>query len=113
MSSVAESRQRRKLRVRKKIHGTSLRPRISVFRSAKHCYVQAIDDDKGKTLVGVRDTDQKADSKNSKWFALGAVMGEALVKKRLKSAIFDRGAYKYGGRLKDIADGIRSKKINF
>lgn len=105
-----ESRIRRKKTVRKKISGTADRPRVSVFRSNKHIYVQAIDDVAGVTLVALADTKVKGD-KTERSLSVGEQVGELLKKKKISSAVFDRNGYKYHGRVKAVAEGLRKSGI--
>ena len=101
-------------RVRKRVEGTSERPRLSVFRSNKQIYVQLIDDLAGRTLVAASslETGLKDDKKTT----AGAV-GEAIAKKAsasgIKQVVFDRGGYKYHGRVQALADGARSGGLDF
>lgn len=103
----------RKKRIRKKISGTSQKPRISVFRSNKHIYAQAIDDLKGKTLASVQDVKEKASikpiesAKNT-----GKTLGTTLKKLKIENVVFDRGGYKYHGRVKAFAEGLREAGIS-
>jgi large subunit ribosomal protein L18 len=103
--------KRRKLRVRKKVFGTKSRPRLSVFRSNKYCYVQLIDDKKGETLVGVslkeiKEAHQKKNKKEGA-FEVGKILAEKAKEKKIKKAVFDRAGYKYHGRVKQVAEGAR------
>ena len=103
------NRSRRRLRVRKKIFGTGKRPRLSVFRSNKHIYAQIIDDIKGKTLVAVSDLGIQKGKKTKiqKAFEVGKKVAEAAKKVKIGTVVFDRGGYKYHGRVKNIAEGMR------
>jgi large subunit ribosomal protein L18 len=110
-------RIRRKKRIRKKIRGTSNRPRLSVFRSNRHIYIQAIDDDKNVTLIASSDLKLKkadlAGTKKEIASKVGTLFGKALKAKKIKEVVFDRGGYKYHGRVKELADSIRSEGIIF
>ncbi len=106
-----EHRKRRQRRVRKKIMGTAERPRLAVFRSNKHIYVQAIDDISGTTLVsastmetGLRGgaTSTVAGAKQ-----VGQLVGQRAKQKNIDSVVFDRGGFKYHGRIAAIAEGAR------
>jgi len=105
------NRERRKLRVKKKVFGTSDRPRLSVFRSNKYSYGQIIDDSKGKTLVGLSLKDirnmHKSKTKRDASLELGKKIAEKALKKKIKKVIFDRSGYRYHGRVEQIADGAR------
>jgi len=105
------NKDRRKLRVRKKVFGTSDRPRLSVYRSNKYSYGQIIDDTAGKTLVSVSFKDirdfHKSNVKNEASFTLGKKLAEEALKKKIKMVVFDRNGYKYHGRVKQVAEGAR------
>ena len=114
------ARVRNKAHVRKKISGSSDRPRVSVFRSANHIYGQAIDDIKAITLVAVSSLEKevkeqiKGHSGNKSAAQLvGKALGEKLKAKGLDSIVFDRNGYLYHGRVKSFADGIREAGIKF
>ena len=100
---MAQRIQRHK-RVRSKVVGTSNRPRLSVFRSNKYVFLQLIDDSKGETLASIR-----SDSA----FDAGKLLAEMAKKKNIKEAVFDRGGYVYGGRVKQVADGAREGGLKF
>jgi large subunit ribosomal protein L18 len=109
-----EKRIRRKLRVRLKVFGVALRPRVSVFRSNRHIFAQIIDDNKSETLVSASDVELKSDGKKSEVSAkkqmatkVGELLAAKALKKKIKSVVFDRNGYKYHGRVKDFADGLR------
>ena len=110
-----EERLRRHARVRRKISGTAETPRMSVFRSLKHIYVQLIDDVKGVTLCSAS-TEQKdvakAVEKLTKTEAAKAV-AEKAVKLGIESVVFDRGGYLYTGRVQALADGAREAGLKF
>ncbi|MDP3015070.1 MAG: 50S ribosomal protein L18 [bacterium] len=110
-------RERRKKRTRAKIHGTAEKPRLSVFRSNRYTYVQLIDDEKGKTLVGASSREikkSKIKSQESK-VALAGQLGELIAKKAVEKgigkAVFNRGNYKYHGRVKAVAEGARKEGL--
>lgn len=104
------------MRVRKKIFGTSEKPRLSVFRSAKHMYAQIIDDTKGVTLVAAS-TSGKESVKGSSNVAgakkIGEMIAEKAKAKNIETVVFDRGGYKYHGRVKALAEGAREKGLKF
>lgn len=104
------ARQRRHRRVRGKISGTAERPRLNVFRSAKHIYAQIIDDVSGKTLCAASSLEKGFGSHGGNAEAAAAV-GKAIAKKAadagIKTVVFDRGGYVYHGRVKALADGAR------
>ncbi|MBK6586394.1 MAG: 50S ribosomal protein L18 [Coprothermobacter sp.] len=118
-TSRAELRRIRHKRIRKHITGTAERPRLCVFRSSRHIYAQIIDDENGHTLVcastlekelrdqikGLRKTEQAA--------AIGKVIAQRALEKGIKSVVFDRGGYKYHGRVKALADASREAGLEF
>ncbi|MDY7027844.1 MAG: 50S ribosomal protein L18 [Spirochaetota bacterium] len=109
-------RRRRKLHVRKHISGTSDRPRLSVFRSSRHMYVQAIDDVNNTTIAAVSTMagelkDLKNNVENAK--KVGMAIGEQLKAKKIKTVVFDRNGYPYHGIVKNIADGAREAGLKF
>lgn len=110
------SRERRHLRVRKKIHGTPERPRLSVFRSLKHMYAQVIDDVNGVTLVAASTMDPQFEGYGGNAQAAKAV-GELVAKrcqeKGIENVVFDRGGNLYHGRVKALAEGAREKGLKF
>ncbi len=96
-------RQKRKARIRAKVTGTALRPRLSVFRSNTAVLVQIIDDTKGVTLLAKRVSGKnKAAGKT-----LGTQIAEMALKKGIKTVVFDRSGYRFHGTVKEIADGAR------
>lgn len=108
--------QKRKARVRGKLHGTAKRPRLSVFRSNKHMYLQVIDDDAAKTLVAANDLQKavktkKGDTKTDIAGGVAQHLAENLTKKKIKQVVFDRGSYRYHGRVKKVAETLREKGI--
>jgi len=109
-------RNRRSARTRARIVGTAERPRLSVFRSNRYTYAQLIDDTKGKTLVSasLKDLGAKAVGKKSELAAqIGEVLARKAAEKNIVQAVFDRGAYKYHGRVKALADGARKGGLKF
>lgn len=112
-------RVRKHVRVRKKITGTAERPRLSVFRSAKHIYAQVIDDISGNTLVTASTLDEaikgKLDYSGNKGAArkVGKLVGEKAVEKGIKQVVFDRGGYLYHGRVQELAEGAREAGLEF
>lgn len=114
-----EARYRRHLRVRRKVQGTSLRPRFSVFRSLNHIYAQVIDDTQGRTLVSAStlDPELKKDSedksKGERAGVVGALLAKRALEKGIKEVVFDRGGYKYHGRVKALAEAARQGGLKF
>jgi len=114
--SKTARRSRRKRHIRKKIVGTGQRPRITVFRSLKHIYVQAVDDSTGRTLAAASSLNDElvtslADPENGGKVGLSVAVGKALASRlkeqNVEGAVFDRNGYLYHGRVQSIADGIR------
>ena len=118
-----ERRARRKKRVRKKIFGTPDRPRLSVYRSLKHIYAQIIDDTRGHTLVSASSLSpeirerweelKKEGGKTAIARAVGELLGKRAVEAGIKKVAFDRGGFKYHGRVKALAEGARSAGLEF
>ncbi len=102
------ARKARKIRVRLKVRGTTERPRLAVFRSAKHIYVQVIDDTKGATLVSASTVADKVDGKGkARAAAVGKLIAERAKEKGVEAVVFDRAGYRYHGQVKELADGAR------
>jgi large subunit ribosomal protein L18 len=104
---------RRHTRVREKVRGSASRPRLAVFRSLAHIYAQLIDDDAGKTLVAASSVEAK-DGKGKKAElakAVGTQLGERAKAKGIGEVVFDRGGYRYHGRVKALADGVRAAGV--
>jgi large subunit ribosomal protein L18 len=110
-------KKKRKARVRAKIKGTAKRPRLSVFRSNRGTYAQLIDDGKGQTLVAASEKEIKKEASGKVKVARAGLVGELLAtkaaKKKIKKAVFDRGAYRFHGRVKALAEGARKKGLSF
>ncbi len=115
----SEMRRRRHKRVRKKVFGTPERPRLSVFRSNKHIYAQIIDDTKGHTLVSASTLDKELRERLEKTWdktaarEVGKLIGKRALEKGIKKVVFDRGGFKYHGRIKELADGAREAGLEF
>jgi len=107
--------KRKKRRQMAKIRGTKDRPRLSVFRSNKHIFSQIIDDKEGKTLVAASDKEieKTKREKSERAFMLGELIAKKASKKAIKKVVFDRGRYKYHGRVKALADGARKAGLKF
>src|SRR2546421_11307697 len=107
----ASRRNRRHLRVRRKVVGSAGRPRLVVFRSSKHIYAQLVDDTRGVTLVGAADSSEgieiEGKGKTAKSFALGRLIAARAKAKGITTVAFDRGGYQYHGRGKAVAGGGR------
>ena len=105
----------RQIRVRAKMKGTSLKPRLSVFRSNNHIYAQVIDDKAANTIVGV--SEKQIEVKDLKRIEAAKELGKLIAKKalakKITQVIFDRGSYKYHGRVKAVAEGAREGGLKF
>lgn len=110
-------RQRRHLRVRKKVAGTTARPRLVVYRSLKHIYAQLVDDDRGVCLLGVSDHSDgvqvAAAGKVAKGKAAGMLLAQKALSAGITKVVFDRAGYRYHGRVKAVADGAREGGLEF
>lgn len=107
--------KRRAIRTRAKIHGTSERPRLTVFRSSAHVYAQVINDDEGKTLVSSSDLAMKLTGKKpiEAASAVGTDVAEKAKAAGVTQVVFDRGSYLYHGRVKAVADAAREAGLQF
>lgn len=112
MKQKVTGRARRKLRIRKKVFGTAERPRLCVFRSAKHIYVQVIDDTQGRTIAAASSTKQGG-SKVSLAEAVGSDVAKACLEKGVEQVVFDRGGYRYHGRVRALAESAREAGLKF
>ena len=117
--SRAKARLRRHRRVRGKLSGTPDRPRLNVFRSVTAIYAQVIDDLAGRTLVSASSVDKELRSKvqglkkSEQAKVVGQAVAERAQSKGIKAVVFDRGGYKYIGRVKALADGARESGLQF
>jgi large subunit ribosomal protein L18 len=113
------ARQRRHRRVRKKLSGTAGRPRLNVFRSLRHIYAQIIDDEIGHTLVSASTSEEEVRkqleglNKTAQAHLVGKVLADRALAKGVTRIIFDRGGYKYHGRVKALAEGSREGGLEF
>lgn len=119
MGMMIVGRERRKLRIRKKVHGTAERPRLSVFKSARHIYAQVIDDSTGQTLAhastlskelkaGESDGTKTEDAKK-----VGALIATICKSKNIDKVVFDRNGYPYHGRVSALAQAAREAGLSF
>lgn len=108
---VLSAEQKRVLRIRQNMQGTAAKPRISVVRSNRSIAVQAIDDVAGVTLAGTQDDLSSGGTKTERATATGVRLAAELAKKKITTAIFDRGAYRYHGRVKAVAEALREAGI--
>jgi large subunit ribosomal protein L18 len=107
-------KKKRQLRVRAKVKGTAQRPRLSVFRSNKAIYAQLINDEKGETLVSARESEvEKEGTKTEKAVRVGEILAAKAKKMKLEKVVFDRGSYRYHGRVKALAEGARKGGLKF
>jgi len=119
VKSRIHRRQRRQARVRKKIIGTAARPRLNVFRSLSGIYAQVIDDGRGQTLVAASTLDEdihsrsKGLSKTEQAKLVGKLIGERAIGRGVKEVVFDRGGYRYHGRVKALAEAAREVGLVF
>ncbi|MGQ0704362.1 MAG: 50S ribosomal protein L18 [Gemmatimonadales bacterium] len=106
-----QRRYRRHLRVRKRVMGTAERPRLVVFRSLKHMYARLVDDDGGRTLLGVSDLSEGSESDGTGKLARARATGKLLAAKAkaagITKVVFDRAGYQYHGRVRAVAEGAR------
>lgn len=112
-------RKIRHKRVRQKVTGTTSRPRLCIFRSLNHVHVQLIDDSKGQTLVSMSTLDSQVRSKtdgmgkSKRAETVGTLLAERALDKGIKQVVFDRGGYKYHGRVKALAEAARKAGLEF
>src|SRR5690606_26898432 len=117
--SSLNPRKRRHLRVRARLHGTAERPRLNVFRSSAHIYAQVIDDTAGHTLVAASTVEPemreagKGKTKTERARMIGELIGQRAKAAGIEQVVFDRGGFKYHGRVKAIADGARESGLKF
>ena len=112
----ASRRKRRHWHIRKKVSGTSAIPRLNVFKSSKHIYAQLIDDVSGKTLAAAstvqKGTEGKASTKEGA-ASVGKLIAEKAIEAGITKVVFDRGGYKYHGRVQSLADAAREAGLQF
>ena len=120
LTQISKNVTRRRVhdRIRKKVLGTAERPRLNVYRSLNHIYVQVIDDLKGETLVSASTAEGKKESRTSggnvaSAKAIGKTIAERAKAKGISKVVFDRGGYIYHGRVKAIADAAREAGLQF
>jgi len=119
MASNLDGRERRKLRIRRRISGVVERPRLSVFRSGRHVYAQVVNDVDGKTLAaastlsrdlkGSLESDNKTDAAKK----VGALIAKICLERKIDKVVFDRNGYLYHGRVKALADAAREAGLKF
>lgn len=112
-------RLKRKKRIRASLSGTSDRPRLTVFRSAKHIYAQLIDDIRGETIISASTVEkqirekEKPESKVSAATEIGRIVARRAMEKNIKTVVFDRNGYKYHGRVKALSEAARENGLDF
>jgi large subunit ribosomal protein L18 len=119
MAQHLTARQKRKQRIRKKLSGTSARPRLTVYKSLKHMYAQIVDDTTGRTLAaastgtkGLKD-EVKEDDKTAAARKVGAAIARAALEKGVKQVVFDRNGFDYHGRIAAVAEAAREAGLEF
>jgi large subunit ribosomal protein L18 len=118
-NSKVRKRLRRKVSIRLRLSGTAERPRLSVFRSARYVYAQAVDDTSGRVLASASELEAKLKEavsgkpKKERARLVGKVIGEKLIATGVKRVVFDRNGFVYHGRVKEIADGARDAGLEF
>ena len=119
MADAREKRKRRHRRLRKKVIGTTERPRLNVFRSLRHIYAQIIDDSAGHTLVSASTIDKELRDvcedlpKTEAAKTVGETLAERALDQGITAVVFDRGGYKYHGRVQALAEGAREGGLDF
>ena len=117
MKTRTEARTRRHTRVRKKVQGTAARPRLAVFRSNKHIYAQLIDDDAGRTLASASTMEGALRSQATGTVEaakkIGSLLGERAKAAGVTAVVFDRGGFRFHGRVAAVAEGARAAGLEF
>ena len=119
LNPKTQARLKRKKRIRKKLIGSTHRPRLCVFRSTKHIYAQVIDDSIGKTLAAASSTEkpvrEKSEEKNkvTDATAVGEMIAKRAMEKGVKQVVFDRNGFLYHGRIKAVSEGARKAGLKF
>lgn len=108
-----KQKARRLTRIRKKIAHVSSRPRLTIFRSNVNIYAQIIDDNKAKTLVSASSKEVSSQKKMEQAIEVGKLIAQKADKAKIKSVVFDKGSYKFHGRVKALADGAREGGLQF
>lgn len=113
MQTKREKRYKRHKKIRAKIKGTAKVPRLCVFRSNKHIYGQLIDDEKARTILSVNNKAVKGKNRIDSAKEVGKLLAQKAVEKKYKKVVFDRGGYRYHGRVKALAEGAREEGLKF
>jgi large subunit ribosomal protein L18 len=117
--AIALARDKRHRRVRKKVVGRPDRPRLAVFKSARHIYAQIVDDLEGRTLAAASTLSRelkgkgKVEKKTAQAKEVGALLAERALAAQIRQVVFDRGGYRFHGRVKALAEGAREKGLQF
>lgn len=118
-TTAVAARKRRHARVRKSVSGTAARPRLNVFRSSSHIYAQVVDDVAGHTIAAASDTDKDlateiaGKSKSERAAIVGKALAERAKSRGIDTVVFDRGGYKYHGRVQALASAAREAGLGF
>ena len=119
-SEKIQTRLRRKGHIRKHISGTAERPRLAVYRSLSHIYAQLVDDQSEKSIISVSDLTpeikaniKKGTTKSDKSVMVGELIAKKAIEKKIMTVVFDRGGFKYHGRVKALADAARKAGLEF
>lgn len=115
-STKQDARRRRHDHVRKKVFGTARQPRLSIYRSNAHIYAQVIDDDRGHTMASASSLDDSVETDVTKSEAarrVGELVAERALAADVESVVFDRGGFKYAGRVRELAEGAREGGLEF
>lgn len=113
-AAKSANRLKKKIRIRKTVKGTSERPRLCVYRSAKHIYAQVINDDAQATVLTVSSLSLETKATGKELAKqVGKAVAEASLKKGIKTVVFDRNGFIYHGRVQSLADGAREAGLNF
>ena len=119
MAQYLTAHEKRKARIRKKLHGTTERPRLTVYKSLKHMYAQVVDDTTGRTLVSVSTTSKalkgevQEDDKTAAAKRVGAAIARAALEKGVTQVVFDRNGFDYHGRIAAVAQAAREAGLKF
>ena len=113
MQKKQEKRTRLKSKIRAKVSGVAIRPRLSVFRSNRFIYPQIIDDQKGVTIASASDVKTEKGTKLERAKMVGEAIAKAAVAKKINEVVFDRNGFKYTGRIKLVADAAREAGLKF
>ena len=120
LKNTMERRMRRKASIRKRVSGTTSRPRLTIYRSLKHVYAQIVDDTQGRTIIStsslskeLREQAKSAKSEIEVCKLVGIAMAKKALEKNIQEVLFDRNGYLYHGRVRAVADGAREGGLKF